>query len=198
VLGGSDDDGDNGGDGDGGDNTSVPDTVPDTVPDEDSEEAITGESYGYMAVETNSDNELTEITVYSVDPNTADTADTYDILNVETIYDDTVAENIDNATYSYVANGDADHGTDGTFDGFVVAADYNGDEVNPEADYGASTDSGRSNDADIFDLITDGTINVSKDGDTYTVAWEMTTENGETLAGSYEGPLDEVDGVTVQ
>jgi hypothetical protein len=186
VFGSSDDDDDNG-----GDNTSVPGTVP----DDESAEAVTGESYGSMRftdeVQTSNGGYGTDIELYSANPTEVAT---YDYLSVASIYDTTDSADIEPGTYSYVADGDgnSDWGTDGTFDGFTVAADYNGDENNPAADYIASV-LDNSDFTGNFDLITDGTITVSKDGDTYTIEWEMTTNDEETLAGSYSGEVDGVD-----
>lgn len=185
VFGSSDDDGDNG-----GDNTSVPDTAPDG-----SEGAITGDAYGSMRftdeVQTDPGGAYgIDINLYSAIP--AEVA-TFDFLTVTSIYDATDSADIEPGTYSYVADGEDNWGTDETFDSFFLAADYNGSD---SADYVASTASGASTlteNRDNFDLITEGTITVSKDGDTYTIAWEMTTEDEETLAGSYTGVVDAVD-----
>jgi hypothetical protein len=41
-----------------------------------------------------------------------------------------------------------------------------------------------------FELVSDGTVTVSKDGTTYTIEWSLTTSTGRTIEGSYEGDVD--------
>lgn len=172
--------------------TQVPDNVP-----EASEGAITGDAYGSMrftdGIQTDPGGAYgTDINLYSANP--ADVA-TYDYLTVASIYDTTDSADIEPGTYSYVANGEGNSnwGTDGTFDGLGVFINFNGDLSNPTADYAASFSTQTADLTDSFDLITDGTITVSKDGEIYTIEWEMTTDGGETLAGSYTGAVDGVD-----
>ena len=41
-----------------------------------------------------------------------------------------------------------------------------------------------------FELVSDGTVTVSKDGTTYTIEWSLTTTAGRTIEGSYQGDID--------
>jgi hypothetical protein len=177
--------------------TQVPDKVP-----EASEGAITGSSYDNLELEWSSflEDGGGYLAAIYLNSGGANAAENYDYIETD-LFDDTNDQDIDAGTYSYseVANDDSDYGTDGTFTNFTVLADYNGQDLGngAAADYVASTvteselaDAGV--DTDSPDLITDGTITVSKDGAIYTIEWEMTTEGGETLAGSYEGEVDHV------
>jgi hypothetical protein len=176
--------------------------VPDNVPDDDSAEAITGDSYDNLELEWSGDVEDGGGYLAAIYLNSggANPAENYDYIETD-LFDDTNDQDIDAGTYSYseVDFGEADYGSNGTFTNFTVLADFNGQPVGngAAADYAASTvteselaDAGV--DTDSHDLITDGTITVSKDGAIYTIEWDMTTEGGETLAGSYEGEVDHV------
>lgn len=188
VLGGCDnlfgsDDDDNGDD----TTTEVPDTVPNG-----SDGAVTGESYGYMVftddVQSTSGGYATDVALYGADPTSNDS---YDYLNIASLYDSTDSAELEAGEYTYIPDGEDNWGTPMTFDDFFVGANVN--FTAGTADYAASPNSVSSALTDNFDLLTDGTITVSKDGDTYTIEWEMTTDGGETLAGSYTGEVNQTD-----
>jgi len=177
---------DGSGDGGSGDNgTSVPSDVP-----SDSTGAVDGTAYGYLELDYYGDDGFsggynTDLALY---PDSDSLAPQFYIE----LWDGTDTVAIDAGTYTVDAGGSDDS------DGSITWVDILGAADGSTLSYAASTEgtksafeSGWGASVDVYDQITGGTVTISVSGSVYTVAWSLDTADGDTLAGSYTGSVDE-------
>lgn len=105
--------------------------------------------------------------------------------------DATDSVDLDSGTYQY----DSDGGAPMTFDYVqILSEDVELGSEGFSGSYIASDSNIGGGGLQAFDLIVGGTLEISGSGDTqYTISWSLETSDGESVSGSYTGPVDILD-----